>query len=426
MTLLAALRMGMHPATHPSTHIGRAISSTSLRISPHLILAAPSKALVQGALAPQRQWRSFSSQSDRENVGPESRLKQTLPVYSKFGLLALFGLCSVALGYKLSENQDEQLAVIKSINLLRRDIRQIERGPLSESAKIIVKWGDEDDIRELVQLIKSSRWDDVEFEVFDGLIARRNLPLIRGISPIFQDQTVYRLEPYLKPLAEGDYDFFHNLYRITERRGALNKKNEQLSTLLLFVCLLERKVSFAADFMIISRRNYRCTIQEVNSIRRHMSREPLHVDWALYEGISLTALHLAVAQRDSALLKWMIRNDFDCDVPALNKAGSPYQTPLITSIRNLDRVCFNYLVNTGKVDVNYTTPGVHCPLIEAIRQGDLYMVKTLIDCGADVNNSKEATLPLDAAREMGYSYLIPVLLDAGAKTRAERSIPSSH
>jgi len=72
------------------------------------------------------------------------------------------------------------------------------------------------------------------------------------------------------------------------------------------------------------------------------------------------------------------------------------------------------LTTDAYVDVNYTNKNGYTPLLAACRKDNLYIVRTLLDNGANVNIPNSNNSPLNNAVKSGHIDVVNELLDRGA------------
>ncbi|TPX58229.1 hypothetical protein PhCBS80983_g03266 [Powellomyces hirtus] len=95
-------------------------------------------------------------------------------------------------------------------------------------------------------------------------------------------------------------------------------------------------------------------------------------------------------------------------------------TPLCIAIESKNFRIVNALLNTGKVHAGARSSAALC---KACVLGDIDLVRKLVDCGAQINESdggKGLALPLSGATFSGNKALVEWLLEAGADIHANR------
>jgi ankyrin repeat protein len=104
----------------------------------------------------------------------------------------------------------------------------------------------------------------------------------------------------------------------------------------------------------------------------------------------------------------------------VNKANSYGETPLMMASINGDLEMVKTLVEIKKADINQSGWN---PLIYACSKGRLDVAKYLVQHGADVNStSPNGSTPLMMAAMSGNEYVVKYLLDQGADLKIRNSL----
>lgn len=298
--------------------------------------------------------------------------------------------------------------------------RDVDDSGMRAMIRYAVKEGDAEVIEQLILLLRNNYnseksfpnindWYLWEIDIRDALINKRDLSLIKKIFPQFSPQTLSYVEVFYKPIEHGDKELVQAL---VEGGMQLHSKANKLDPLLY--ALYFKKLEIAN--YLLSQRSYNINTAYpfcVSPIRKNFIYAQ---DW-------ITPAYLAVIRNDPETLQFLINLGAVCSQPNKRpKNADKYRmsdddasNPLIYSIVKGRKACFEIILKTKNIDLNYRGNHERTALVQAIVSKQFTQAHALITAGADVNLGDTFNVnALIMAVRFGEVSLVKALLVAGA------------